>query len=169
LTTNIKNVITIEDFLSEMVKGFPYQDDFYRLMYLNFKYDLPDDFLVKVDRMSMSNSLETRAPFLDHRLIEFMVKVDKNIKMQGWERKSVLRNTIGKQLPDQLLKSPKKGFNVPVRDWFKEDHNSNILDLGNVKSICDSLTIGQIIDWNTKGIMDSGNFLWTMIMLNKFV
>lgn len=169
LTSNIKDVITIEDFLSEVVNKNPYQDDFYRLMYLNFKYDLPDDYLVKVDRMSMANSLETRTPFLDHRLIEYMTKVDKNIKMHGWECKSVLKHTIGKQLPNQLLKSPKKGFGVPVREWFKDDYNSKMLTLRNIKSICDSLTISQIIDYNTKGTMDNGNFLWTLIMLNKFV
>ena len=47
----------------------PVEHDFYKLMHLNFKYDLPNDYLVKVDRMSMANSLETRIPFLDYRLI----------------------------------------------------------------------------------------------------
>ncbi len=169
LTSNIKNVIPIEDFLFDVVNRIPYQDDFYRLMYLNFKFNLPDDYLVKVDRMSMANSLETRAPFLDHRLIEFMVKVDKNVKLQGWERKSVLRTTIGKQLPIQLLKVPKRGFGVPLREWFKKDYNSSKFELENIKSVCDSITIKQIIDDNTKGVRDNGNFLWTLILLDKFL
>jgi asparagine synthase (glutamine-hydrolysing) len=136
---------------------------------LNFKFNLPDDYLVKVDRMSMANSLETRAPFLDHRLIEFMVKVDKNVKLQGWERKSVLRTSIGKQLPRQLLKVPKRGFGVPLREWFKKDYNSSKFELENIKSVCDSITIKQIIDDNTKGVRDNGNFLWTLILLDKFL
>ena len=169
LTANIKNLITIEDFVSDLVNEIPCKDDFYRLMYLNFKHNLPDDYLVKVDRMSMANSLETRAPFLDHRLIEFMVNVDKDVKMQGWERKSILRNTIGKQLPKQLLKASKKGFGVPLRDWYKEDYKSSTLEMKNIKSICDPKIIQQIIDGNTKGSIDSGNFLWTLILMDKFM
>ena len=64
----------------------------------------------------MANSIETRAPFLDFRLIEFMVQVDKNVKLQGWERKSILRKTIGTKLPPKLLNAPKKGFGVPLRE-----------------------------------------------------
>jgi asparagine synthase (glutamine-hydrolysing) len=169
LTSNIKNVITIEDYLTDTINKIPYKDEFYQLMYFNFKYDLPDDFLVKVDRMSMANSIETRAPFLDYRLIEFIVNVDKNVKLQGWERKSILRKTIGKQLPDQLLKTSKKGFVPPVREWFKNDFNSQVLALEKVRSTFDSQTIKQIIDDNTAGIRDNGNFLWTLIMLDKFV
>jgi len=151
------------------MKGIPYQDDFYRMMYMNFKYNLPDDYLVKVDRMSMANSIETRAPFLDHLLIEFMARVDKNIKMQGWERKSILRNTIGKQLPEQLLNVPKKGFGIPLRDWFKDDFNAGILSLKNLKSVCDSQIIKQIVADNANGARDNGNFLWTLIMLDEFI
>lgn len=167
LTAPIKNVIKIEDHLDELVGKIPYKDDFYKLMYLNFKYNLPDDYLVKVDRMSMANSLETRAPFLDYRLIEFMVKVDKNVKMQGWERKSVLRNTIGKQLPHELLHAPKKGFGIPLREWFKEDYNSSVFQFENVKSICNPLLVNSIIEENAKGNRDNGNFIWSMIMLDK--
>lgn len=169
LTSNIKNLVTIEDYLNEVVNKLPYQDDFYRLMYINFKCHLPDDYLVKLDRMSMSNSIETRAPFLDHLLIEFMVKVDKNVKMQGWERKSILRNTIGKQLPEQLLKVQKKGFGIPLREWFKEDYNTKILNLSNIRTVCKSQIINKIIEENASGYRDNGNFLWTMIMLDEFM
>jgi asparagine synthase (glutamine-hydrolysing) len=165
LTGTIKNKIDIEDYYLDIVGKIPYQDEFYKLMYLNFKYDLPDDYLVKVDRMSMANSLETRAPFLDHRLIEFMVRVDKNVKLQGWERKSILRNTIGKQLPGNLLKAPKRGFGVPLREWFKDDYNSQSFEFKSLKSMCDSITIDRIIEENAKGIRDNGNFIWTLMML----
>jgi asparagine synthase (glutamine-hydrolysing) len=169
LTSNINNLIKIEDYLADVMQSIPYQDDFYRMMYLNFKYNLPDDYLVKVDRMSMANSIETRAPFLDHLLIEFMARVDKNVKMQGWERKSILRNTIGKQLPEQLLNVPKKGFGIPLRDWFKNDYNADILSLTNLNSVCDSKVIKQIVDDNANGARDNGNFLWTLIMLDEFM
>jgi asparagine synthase (glutamine-hydrolysing) len=167
LTAAIKDSISIEDFYTDMLNKIPYQDDFYKLMYTHFKHNLPDDYLVKVDRMSMANSIETRAPFLDHRLIEFMVKVDKNVKLQGWERKSILRHTIGKQLPPPLLHASKKGFTTPLREWFKEDTASPLFDLTNLRSICNSETISEIIDENAKGTMDNGNFIWALIMLDK--
>jgi len=169
LTAPINNLITIEDYLLDIIGKVPYNDIFYKLMYLNFKYDLPDDYLVKVDRMSMANSLETRAPFLDYRLIEFMTKVDKNVKLQGWERKSVLRNSIGKQLPVSLLTAPKRGFGVPIGEWFKEDKLGDDIVLNNLNLICNSEVLTQILSENAKGVRDNGNFIWTLLMLDKMI
>lgn len=171
LTKNMDNIIKIEDFLAEFMAKSAYKDDFYKMMYLNFKYDLPNDYLVKVDRMSMANSLEARVPFLDHRLIEFMVHVDKDVKMQGWERKSILRKTIGKQLPSGILSAPKKGFGIPLREWFKKDSfestiKNNLLDLN---TILNSSEINNLVHENRIGLKDNGNFIWTLMILNKMV
>lgn len=167
LTGNIKHRIGIEDYYDELMNNIPYQDDFYKLMYLNFKHDLPDDYLVKVDRMSMANSLETRTPFLDYRLIDFMVRVDKSVKHQGWERKSVLRKTIGKSLPQSLHKAPKRGFGVPLREWFKGDTNMQDIQLKKVSSICNEKTIRKIVNENANGKRDNGNFIWSILMLEE--
>lgn len=171
LTAHLPDNYKIEDYFSDFIKSCTYKDDFYKLMYLNFKMDLPNDYLVKVDRMSMANSLETRLPFLDYRLIEFMAGVDKGVKLQGWERKSVLRNTIGKTLPQNILKAPKKGFGIPLREWFKEDSFNHILDnnLHELKNILDKQTIEHIINENKKGLSDNGNFIWTLMLLNQSV
>lgn len=166
LTQNI-DCIQIEDFLQDVLAKIPTQDDFYRLMYLNFKYDLPDDYLVKVDRMSMANSLETRTPFLDYRLIEFMISVDKNIKLQGLQRKSVLRNSVGKLLPKELLSAPKKGFGIPLYKWFTEDNTLSKITLNESKKILDNKHINHIIENNKKGKADYGNFIWTLLMLEQ--
>ena len=169
LTSNIKNVIPIEEYFNKMMSECNYQDSFYKLMYLNFKHNLPDDYLVKVDRMSMCNSLETRAPFLDYRLIEFMVGVDKNLKMQGFERKSILKNTIGKKLPKEILNASKKGFSVPLREWFKNKNFEQYLQLNNLDNFLDKKILKSIYKDNITGKNDSGNFLWTLIMLNSFM
>lgn len=167
LTGNIKHRIGIEDYYDELMNNIPYQDDFYKLMYLNFKHDLPDDYLVKVDRMSMANSLETRTPFLDYRLIDFMVRVDKSVKHQGWERKSVLRKTIGKSLPQSLHKAPKRGFGVPLREWFKSDTNMQDIQLKKISSICNEKVIRNIVNENVIGKRDNGNFIWSILMLEE--
>jgi asparagine synthase (glutamine-hydrolysing) len=168
LTSTIKNKINAEDYYHDIIAAIPYQDEFYKLMYLNFKYDLPNDYLVKVDRMSMANSLETRAPFLDPRLIEFMVRVDKRVKLQGWERKSILRKTTAKRLPENLLKAPKKGFGIPLREWFKEGNISQSYDFKGLRKLFDERTLDGIIEENAKGTNDYGNFIWTLIMLDCY-
>jgi len=171
LVSNISGIYSIEDYFSEIMSKCPYNDEFYKLMYLNFKFNLPNDYLVKVDRMSMANSLEARMPFLDYRLIELMVKVDKNVKMQGWERKSVLRKTIGKTLPDSLFKAPKKGFGIPLREWFKKDSFGNKINtnLNEIKTILDKNTVDIIVNENNKGLKDNGNFIWSLMMLNRMI
>jgi asparagine synthase (glutamine-hydrolysing) len=168
LTKNIRGTIPIEDYLSDLMLHCPFKDDFYKLMYLNFIHDLPNDYLVKVDRMSMAHSLETRVPFLDYRLIEFMARVDKNIKMIGYERKSVLRNSVGKMLPPELLKSPKKGFTVPVREWFKEpDFNSRSEQFAIIKDVLDLAAVKKIFDDNYQGKDDNGNLIWSLLTLKE--
>ncbi|MGZ3931227.1 MAG: asparagine synthetase B family protein, partial [Bacteroidia bacterium] len=162
--------ISCEDYTNDLVKASPYKDDFYKQMYLNFKFDLPNDYLVKVDRMSMAYSLETRLPFLDHRLIGFMAGVDKNIKMKGWERKSILRNTVAKKLPPELLNASKKGFRVPVREWFKEEKiQAQLRKTGKGKSLFNEKTLNGLIDDNASGKSDNGNLLWSLMVLDKMV
>lgn len=163
-----ENVFPVKDFIEDLMKACSYKDSFYKLMYLNFKLSLPDDMLVKVDRMSMANSLETRTPFLDYRLIEYMVHVHKNTKMKKYERKTVLKDTIGQTLPPSLLSASKKGFSVPLREWFKDDSfNSRLKELENHTPILDKETIASIINLNNSGKKDYGNFLWMLFNLKK--
>ncbi len=170
LTKKIKDIYPVEDFFNQFMAKTSYKDEFYRLMFLNFKFDLPNDYLVKVDRMSMAHSLETRIPFLDYRLIEFMVKVDKNLKMQGWERKSILKKTIGNTLPKKLLNTPKKGFTVPLNTWFKETSFTRLSSkLKSINQIMDTNIIQNIIKQNQEGVSNNGNIIWQLIILNKFI
>jgi len=89
--------------------------------------------------------------------------------MQGWERKSVLRKTVGMQLPQELLKAPKHGFGVPLREWFRGDDNSNLLKFGNIKDLLNADTLQMIIAENNSRIRDNGNFIWTVMMLDKMI
>jgi asparagine synthase (glutamine-hydrolysing) len=138
-------------------------------MYYNLKQSLPDDMLTKVDRMSMAYSLEARVPFLDYRIIEFLYKVDRRIKMNGYERKSILRDTIGERLPQNLLKARKKGFGVPLREWFKSDMFNDKFDvLCKSDNIFDSNVLKNIININKEGKQDLGNFIWILFVLNRW-
>lgn len=84
---------------------------------------LPDDFLMKVDRASMANSLEARTPFLDYRLVEFAFsKIPSNWKVQGGETRRVEQILAKRLLPPQLDTKRKQGFSIPLDDWLKADN-----------------------------------------------
>tara|TARA_B100000575_G_C22944077_1_gene546304 strand:- start:237 stop:845 length:609 start_codon:yes stop_codon:yes gene_type:complete len=89
------------------------------MMLNDLKTYLTDDILQKVDRASMSVSLETRCPFLDHNLIEFALKIPTEMKVRGGISKFILRKMLSKYLPYNLYERPKMGFSIPIDNWLK--------------------------------------------------
>lgn len=82
---------------------------------------LPEDILVKVDRMSMAHSLEVRAPILDHKLMEFVGKLPSALKLKGRETKYIFKKINEARLPKDILYRKKQGFCVPLADWLRGD------------------------------------------------
>jgi|TARA_R100000501_G_C2629562_1_gene124293 asparagine synthase (glutamine-hydrolysing) len=82
---------------------------------------MPDDVLAKVDRASMANSLEVRAPFLDPRVIEFAKRLPAECKIRSGTSKWILRNLLYNYIPRHLVDRPKKGFSVPLAEWLRTD------------------------------------------------
>lgn len=104
--------------MREHLDGIDFVDKFTRV---DFRHYMPDDVLVKVDRSSMMNSLEMRAPFLDHRIIDFAFsEVPSHFKADGKERKILLKRLSAKVLPKDFDASRKQGFGVPVESWLTE-------------------------------------------------
>ena len=101
-----------------------------RYQYFNTSQYLPDDILVKVDRMSMANSLEVRAPLLDHRLVEYVATLPVSLKLRDGVTKYILRKLCARLLPASVLDKRKQGFAIPKAEWFKgelKDHAREIL------------------------------------------
>lgn len=165
-----QNVRPAIEFVQERLSKVRHLDSFSQLNYWLTKVSLPDDMLTKVDRATMANSLEARVPFLDYRLVELMAGVSMDVKLKGYTRKHVLRSTLGKQLPQELLKAKKRGFVVPLRDWMRsgsadalERRALYVTDSGLIKRE----TVAEITLHHKTGLKDRANALWTLAMLSN--
>ena len=89
---------------------------------------LPDDLLIKVDRMSMANSIEARVPYLDHRIVDFAMRIPTSLKIRGRSGKDILKKALSGIVPEEILKRPKKGFAPPIGAWFRGELREYIMD-----------------------------------------
>ncbi len=101
--------------------GFGGDDLLNRQLYADLRIYLADDILVKVDRMSMAASLETRAPFLDVAVMELACSMPGHLKVRGAERKFILKRAFADRLPGTVLRRAKEGFSIPMKNWLKQE------------------------------------------------
>lgn len=139
----------------------------------DLNYYLPDDLLKKVDMASMLASLECRAPFLDHRLVEFSLKIPPNLKVKNDRLKHILKNALKNYLSDVILNRPKTGFGAPVGSWLRNQLKGMVNDLlcknAKLESILDKKSIHEVLSSvyssdNTKNYRNDFQ-LWLLLVL----
>jgi asparagine synthase (glutamine-hydrolysing) len=104
-------------------------------MYLDIKTWLPNDVLLKNDKMTMAHSLEARVPFLDHKFAEFVSKIPSRFKLKGLSEKYILRKSMKGLIPNAIIKRKKHGFTVPISEWMQNGLKKYTSALLNKKSI----------------------------------
>jgi asparagine synthase (glutamine-hydrolysing) len=100
-----------------------------RMLYVDTKTSLPDDLLLKADKMTMANSIELRVPFLDHKLLEFAASLPENQKVRGLTTKYIAKRALASRIPDPILKRRKAGFPVPFGAWLRTDLKGFVHDV----------------------------------------
>lgn len=152
----------------------PGAPDVARMMYCDAVSYLPDDILCKVDRAAMAVSLETRVPFLDHRVAELAARIPLSMKIGGGTGKLILRRLLYKHAPRKLFDRPKAGFAVPVGEWIKgplRPWAEALLDPARLQAdgFFDPAVVRQRWESHLAGRKDSTQALWTVLMFQAWL
>jgi asparagine synthase (glutamine-hydrolysing) len=145
-----------------------------RLLDLNLRTYLPDDLLVKADRMSMAHGLEVRSPLLDTELLAYTARLRPSLKLRGMSLKRVLKAAVADLLPRQVANRGKRGFGVPLDRWFREDlrtYLDSTLGVGSARIRQHLLpdAVDRMLAEHESGKQNHGHALWTLITLEVFL
>jgi asparagine synthase (glutamine-hydrolysing) len=135
---------------------------------------LPDDLLAMADRMSMASSLEVRAPFCDHRLIEESLRLSPRAKMPGGRLKGLLKRAFAGVLPDEILTHRKQGFMIPLGDWLRRDLRPALDELlapdcVRTRGLFEVDAVETLKREHLEGVRTHADRLWTLMMLEQWM
>jgi asparagine synthase (glutamine-hydrolysing) len=161
-----------ETALEGLMRDAPARSGLDRAQYADLKFWLPGDILTKVDRASMAVSLEAREPLLDHRLIEFAATLPEGMRTQGGQGKWLLKRTMRRYLPDDILYRPKQGFVTPIAQWFRGPLASAARSIGSSAALArtgwfNPACLATIAEAHISGRSDHSRLLWQMLMLDR--
>lgn len=173
-----KDLICELDGIKEIHEIDPFQKVFHNLnrfdpvsgeLYFDLKTYLVDDILVKVDRMSMAVSLETRVPLLDHKIVEFLFRLPGNLKMRRLTTKWIFKKTMERLLPSPNIHRRKEGFSIPIKNWLRRELKDLMFDYLNESRIkADGLFnfnyIKKMMDSHLKGKENYSHQLWALLV-----
>lgn len=149
-------------------------NDTEKMMAEDKKYYLPDDIMCKVDRASMSNSLETRAPFLSSEILNFSAQLPLSQKISNRKGKIILKHILKKHMPNHLFERPKKGFGIPIDHWLKYELKElvfSVLDEKKIKNqgLLNYQVLKKILDEHYTNKRNWGSKIWSILMFQNWL
>jgi asparagine synthase (glutamine-hydrolysing) len=140
-----------------------------RILYADMKTYLVE-LLMKQDQMSMAASIESRVPFLDHKLVEFAAGLPDEWKLSGWVGKRILREAMKGVVPDPILTRPKMGFPVPFGSWVRDGWGDVVRDVlldrrTRERGVLNVAAVDQLMREHREGLVAGGARLWTLMNL----
>jgi len=150
------------------------KNDLNKMLYLEMKYFLTDHNLNYTDKMSMAHGVEVRVPFLDLDLVNFSTTISPQFKMKGNETKYILKKTMEKYLPKEVIYRKKTGFGAPVRKWITQDLSEMIderLSKENLQKwgIFDHTKVRDLIKRNSIGQIDASYTIWSLLAIQSWL
>jgi asparagine synthase (glutamine-hydrolysing) len=163
-----------EDFMERLMTSAPAQSGLDQAQYADIKMWLPGDILTKVDRTSMAVGLEAREPLLDHRLLEFSASLPDKMRVRGGQGKWLMKKSMERYLPKDILYRPKMGFVTPIDQWFRGPLAGVARELAispvlSHMELFDNTVIAKAADDHIAGRVNHGRLLWQLVMLEKSV
>jgi asparagine synthase (glutamine-hydrolysing) len=148
-------------------------DTVHRQLYADLRLYLADDILVKVDRMSMATSLETRAPFLDGDLMELAFSMPGHLKIRNGERKWILKQAMQDVLPESILNRKKEGFSIPMKNWLRRELQPLMRDLLSRERIArrglfDADVVAQLMNEQVAGKENHAHTLFPLMVFERW-
>ncbi|WP_421991577.1 XrtA/PEP-CTERM system amidotransferase [Qipengyuania sp.] len=156
----------------ELMRDAPARSGLDRAQYADLKFWLPGDILTKTDRTSMAVGLEAREPLLDHRLIEFGARLPHRQRFRGTTGKWLMKRTMERYLPEDILYRQKQGFVTPLADWFRGPLASEARAVASSELLTGSgwfarKALSRLADDHISGRSDHGRVLWQLLMLER--
>jgi asparagine synthase (glutamine-hydrolysing) len=160
--------------VTEPYRRCPSQDAVQKAEYADLKIYLPNDPLVKVDRMSMAHGLEVRCPLLDRRVVELAFRIPASRKQVGTQGKALLRGLARQRLPGRLWELPKRGFTAPIGEWIAGPHAPRFRDdvlhaRAIVANHLDLKELRRRFETHCAGRADHGYALWAVWVLERWL
>ena len=156
----------------DLMRSAPARSGLDRAQYADLKFWLPGDILTKVDRTSMAVSLEAREPLLDHRLIEFAAGLPEGLRLKRGQGKWLLKKTMQRYLPDEILFRQKQGFVTPIAQWFRGPLAESARGIAASSALArtgwfEPRRLGALAEDHIAGRSDHGRLLWQLLMLDR--
>ncbi|WP_457557847.1 asparagine synthase (glutamine-hydrolyzing) [Candidatus Harpocratesius sp.] len=166
---NSINLEEDKEFLDIYKQFFIHKDLFFNLSYCDLHLYGPNDILIKVDRASRGNGLDTRSPFLDNNFVNLSLKIDKKLKIRKFERKYILKKAVAKIVPKEVIYRRKVGFGMPLKYYLKNELRNTIEEKVinfHEHSYFKRYNLEEIFKNHLEGKEDNSGILWTLLMYN---